>query len=410
MMKNFIIERAKKEIKSAIKEYKRINENEEVDSFDSKELFVAVRNGDDSEVKNLLDSGSNPNVVDESTGFTPLHIAYTLGKDSIQLFVDKGADVNAKAKSGTTPLHNFAFFRDFDAMSILINAGAKPDEKDMSGNTPLIYLCKRSEEQYKDETPTEQIQKCIDLLKQARVNFNVRNRREYSPLLIAYDLGDEELMKMLVNAGANPENEGPEIKNSIKSIVGSQPVSESRKRKAKITKKFLMGESSYPEDDPSNKFVVLAVRNNKSRGHSVNPATSPYEMWFKNINDAQKHRNDLNVYDDSDDSDGNNSPMDVWYSDILIINANEYRDFHFDYNSGNWVNDAEKKIVEGIEWESWVKATYSDVRKIINKYYRLLDDHNFLKTKDPNVTLVRIEGKRELIDKIKKELNDISKK
>ena len=232
-MKNFIVEQAKKEIKSAIKEYKRIteNENEETDSSDSKELFVAVRNGDDSEVRNLLESGSNPNVVDESTGFTPLHIAYTLGKDCIQLFVDKGADVNAKAKSGTTPLHNFAFFRDFDAMSILINAGAKADEKDMSGNTPLIYLCKRSEEQYKDETPTEQIQKCIDLLKQARVNFNVRNRREYSPLLIAYELGDEELMKMLVKAGANPENEGPEIKNSIKSIVGSQPVSESRKKK-----------------------------------------------------------------------------------------------------------------------------------------------------------------------------------
>ena len=62
------------------------------------------------------------------------------------------------------------------------------------------------------------------------------------------------------------------------------------------------------------------------------------------------------------------------------------------------------RVEEGEKWEGLAKATYSDVRKIINKYYRLLDDHSFMQTKDPNVTLVRIEGEKTLVDKIKKEL------
>lgn len=45
-----------------------------------------------------------------------------------------------------------------------------------------------------------------------------------------------------------------------------------------------------------------------------------------------------------------------------------------------------------------------NVNKILNKFYKNLEDHAILKTKNPNVTLVRLEGEKNIVDKFIDEL------
>ena len=60
----------------------------------------------------MLEHEINPNLVDELTGDSPLHLLMTVfhknieeGKVIMQLLVDFGANLNAKNKDNWTPLH-----------------------------------------------------------------------------------------------------------------------------------------------------------------------------------------------------------------------------------------------------------------------------------------------------------------
>jgi uncharacterized protein len=76
-------------------------------------------------------------------GFTPLHLAAFFGhEDLARLFLDRGADVNARSKSETvaranTPLHAAAANRHVQVAALLLERGADVNAKDGHGFTPL---------------------------------------------------------------------------------------------------------------------------------------------------------------------------------------------------------------------------------------------------------------------------------
>lgn len=195
-------------------------------------IFSAIENENEGEVKNLLDSGTDPNTRNELNQ-TPLHFAYILNADLIQTLITKGADVNAVDDSKKTPLHMASFFRDFDAMKLLLTNGAKANAQDMSANTPLINFCERSNKnRYPDEgVPVENKKKCFDLLVEAKADMNLKNKRGLSPLYIAYYYEDAELVNWLIGAGADVEKEGTEIRDGIKRFIAkNKTVTESKKQ------------------------------------------------------------------------------------------------------------------------------------------------------------------------------------
>jgi len=135
-------------------------------------LNVATRNGQLETMELLIARGARVNLHDEevrrgglacfdtvaacymagfsSGGKTPLHMvakyAQTLEpsrtpkiKQMVDLLFANGADVNASAKAGDTPLHEAAWRLQRDLAELLIAHGANVNAKDKKGATPLTY-------------------------------------------------------------------------------------------------------------------------------------------------------------------------------------------------------------------------------------------------------------------------------
>ena len=101
-------------------------------------IHEAAALGNIEAVKQFLDSGTDVNAKDK-TGGTPLDEAAGWGrKDIVELLIAKGADVNAKFEDdGSTPLHLAAWKGHFETAELLIAADADVNAKMEDGDTPL---------------------------------------------------------------------------------------------------------------------------------------------------------------------------------------------------------------------------------------------------------------------------------
>ena len=76
-------------------------------------------------VKLLVKNGADVRSVDKAKNRTLLHyITLAFDADTIELLLDKGADIHAQDKIGLTVLHIAAMSGHYRAVEILLNAGA----------------------------------------------------------------------------------------------------------------------------------------------------------------------------------------------------------------------------------------------------------------------------------------------
>jgi len=77
----------------------------------------------------LITKGANLNVKNKS-GSTPLHLAAAGDrKEIVELFIAKSADVNAKNKGGRTPLDSAIAFKHTETADLLRKHGGKTAEE-----------------------------------------------------------------------------------------------------------------------------------------------------------------------------------------------------------------------------------------------------------------------------------------
>ncbi len=109
------------------------------DSLGRTPLMHAVLQGKDTEVKQLIESGTDVNIQDHD-GFSALHFAaqnYQLA--SLKLLVEAGALIDASNKFGNTPL----FIATFNSrgrgeiIQLLLKNGANSGYKNKSGVSPI---------------------------------------------------------------------------------------------------------------------------------------------------------------------------------------------------------------------------------------------------------------------------------
>ena len=99
-------------------------------------LVSAIRARESATVERLI--GADPSLVSarDAGGSTPLHHAAAFGtSDIVSLLVDKGADVNAKNRRGSTPL--FWSLHDEAKVRLLVSRGATVKIKQVEGRSPV---------------------------------------------------------------------------------------------------------------------------------------------------------------------------------------------------------------------------------------------------------------------------------
>jgi ankyrin repeat protein len=188
-------------------------EIDDTDGYGDTFLHIACNASNGNCVTWLLDGGADPN-IDNEEGHTPLFRAiYKNAQDCVIALVgDNNLEINWQNKDGLTALMFAldsaakAHGTSYHMFSLVLEGGSDIDleRKDNRGETILFYVVK-----YADERDLK------DILR-LKPNVNVRSRRGLTPLILAVRRGRLDLVKMLVDAGADLEKQGKEAYEEAK--------------------------------------------------------------------------------------------------------------------------------------------------------------------------------------------------
>lgn len=153
-------------------------------------LVHAARQGHIATVSYLLEHGADP-AIPSDLGATPLHHAAGIGNlELMKLLLSKGAAVDSQSDSGT-PLIWAAGHGQKDAVEVLLEHQANPNSETDENITPLLSSVAAGSLE------------CVEQLIQAGANVNI-TAGGTTPLHIAADFGNSDLINCLLRAGADP--------------------------------------------------------------------------------------------------------------------------------------------------------------------------------------------------------------
>jgi len=159
------------------------------------DLINAAEMGQIRRVRELLDSGIDPNIR-RLYSFTPLINASRYGHtDIVRLLLDYGADPNrpvnqdAHIDGGLTPLFYASYGGNTEIVKILLDAGADPNIKGdkfaYSGKTPLLWASWRGDSDMAES------------LLQHGADPNIRDSENNTALMIAEYRGYDDIVRLI---------------------------------------------------------------------------------------------------------------------------------------------------------------------------------------------------------------------
>lgn len=131
----------------------------------------------------------------DSYGNTVLHLAVESGNcDAIQHFISMGAKINTTNKHGKMPIHRLSLTRkNFPGMlNLLLQYGAEINAKSKSGNTPILYAA------YQGRSPVE-----LKQMVRNGADWQICNKNGNTVLHLAVEGGNWKAIKYFVSNGAN---------------------------------------------------------------------------------------------------------------------------------------------------------------------------------------------------------------
>lgn len=191
-------------------------------------LHLAAGRGDTRAVAQLLNEGADLFSLDSKMGVSVLHKAVYSGKaDTVKLLLEHGALVNLQSPSnGDTPLHDAIYFKrgdDLSVVQVLLEHGASQAIRNRAGLLPIEstrVLGDRAAEQLLTEfekrrqspgsrklmtaVKANDASAVRSLLQTENINLCETDEQGFPPLLWAAREGYDEIVKMLLDAKANP--------------------------------------------------------------------------------------------------------------------------------------------------------------------------------------------------------------
>lgn len=174
-------------------------------------LSLACTNGNARMVARLLEAGADPNTVLPGGETALMTAARTGSLEAVRLLLAKGADVKAKEKKyGQAALHWAAAEGHADVIAELVKAGALVEDRLDSGYTPLLFAVR--------EGKIEAVKALLKAGADVNDTTPTGGRRTAPPkaprtgtsaLILAAVNAHYELGKVLLEAGANPNADGP---------------------------------------------------------------------------------------------------------------------------------------------------------------------------------------------------------
>ncbi|XP_031575328.1 ankyrin repeat domain-containing protein 50-like [Actinia tenebrosa] len=175
------------------------------------DLFNAVKNNNESEIRGLLDAGADVNITDESWKRTPLFYAVlgnfenvsayydgetalfgAIRKDNesiVRALIEADADVNKTDNDGATALFSAIEYENESIVQALIDAGADVNKTDDDGQTALLCVSLIS------------LDDSIGLLIDAGADVNLPDDKGETPLFLIVRLGLDIHINTLVEKG-----------------------------------------------------------------------------------------------------------------------------------------------------------------------------------------------------------------
>jgi ankyrin repeat protein len=143
-------------------------------------LMLAVRSGDPAIVDVLIGSGANVKAIEDWRGQTPLMWAAARGAaDVVKLLIAKGADVHVRAKENDWPSQ--------------ITSEPRAQYRPTGGLTAMLYAARTG------------CKGCVEALLDGGADINMPTPDGVTPLMLALDNGNYDVAKYLLGRGANPE-------------------------------------------------------------------------------------------------------------------------------------------------------------------------------------------------------------
>jgi ankyrin repeat protein len=154
-------------------------------------LHKAASQGNCQVIKQLLESGANPNQV--HAGTTPLYwAAKNQHVAAAQLLLEHNAEPNLGDKYGYTPLYFAAECGLLNLVQLLLEKHANPNMVDESSHSPLYWSSQKG------------YYKIVNLLLQKGAYPNIANKFGYTPLHQAVENGRCKIVETLLQHSANP--------------------------------------------------------------------------------------------------------------------------------------------------------------------------------------------------------------
>jgi ankyrin repeat protein len=174
-------------------------------------------------LKVLIELGADINSIDdngENALFLIAHFDIPGVEQCIDLLIKSGINVNEKNKNGKTPLMEAGVFGNLTLVKELIKSGANLQENDNNENNTLLNVVfMQVQESYKKKKA-----EIISLLISNGCDINCLDKNGSTPLIIAVENENVEIVKVLLKLGAKKQinnNKGENvftIVNKLKNI------------------------------------------------------------------------------------------------------------------------------------------------------------------------------------------------